>query len=237
MKFALLSSKAPMACVTRLEELGYFPLSLPPFERLSPPVNTHADMLLFSYANKIITHREYYECASDIFDILCRECGIGIILCDDDIQNSYPHDVAFNATVSKGTLFANLSHTSKTVLKLAKNMGLMCHDVAQGYTACSTLDLGDGHIVCADPSLISAYKSHGIDVTAISNGSVCLPPYDYGFIGGCSGVDRDTVYFCGDIRLHSDADLIKKAVERRSMKAVSLSDQPLFDIGGIKFFG
>ncbi len=236
MKFAVLSSKAPVECTNKLEELGYMVLSLPPFTRLSPPTDTHADMLFFSRDNIMIMHREYYEAAHDIIDVLCRECHIGILLCDQNIKPAYPYDIAYNAMCIDGTIYSRSEHTSPLILKLAKNKGMKIQDVAQGYAACSTLDLGGGHVICADPSLSHVYEKHNIKVTRITNGSVKLPPYDYGFIGGCSGVDGDTVFFCGDIELHSDKDMIKKAIKSRSMTWISLCSGELFDIGGIKFF-
>ena len=84
MKYAVLSSKAPQKCIDKLNYLGYTVLLLPSFERLSHPVDTHADMLLFSYNNYIVTHSEYYQEATDIFDKLSLDrdmmllnCGVG----------------------------------------------------------------------------------------------------------------------------------------------------------------
>lgn len=236
MTYAVLSSKAPCDIVDALNQLGYTCLLLPPFERLSTPVDTHADMLLFSYKNYVVTHRDYYTVARDIFDILDTHCGIEIILSDDDIRRDYPHDIAYNATVIGGVLYSNTEHTSKAIKALADKLSIPKKSTKQGYTACSTLIPTDRHAITADPSLSAEYESNGIDICRITNGSVSLPPYDCGFIGGASGVCRDTVYFAGDINYHSDASLILSAIKKCKMNAVSLSKRPLLDIGGIKFF-
>ncbi len=236
MKYAVLSSKAPDMCVQRLVSLGYTILPLPPFDRLSSPVDTHADMLFFTHGNVIITHREYYKRAKAVFDTLCRDCALNIELCEQKIQSKYPHDIAYNACAVGKTLFAHTKSTSPVILKLAEKTGIAVADTAQGYAACSTLVLDCMHVICADPSLSLEYTKHKIKVTKISNGSVKLFPYDYGFIGGCSGVDGENVFFCGNMDTHSDADLIKSAVAECGMKAVSLSNGELCDIGGIKFF-
>ena len=236
MKYAVLSSKVSEECKSKLRELGYTPLLLPPFARLSHPVDTHADMLFFTLGKNIITHREYYACAKDVFDVLCSECGVELLLCDADVGDKYPEDIAYNALAAEGVLFSKTKHTSPLILALARECGLSLSDVAQGYTACSTLSLGSGQVICADTSLSAEYENHGITVTRITNGSVKLEPYEYGFIGGCSGVDGDTVFFAGDLDTHSDADLIKKAIAKNGMKAVSLADGVLYDVGGIKFF-
>ena len=232
MKYAVLSSKAPQKCIDKLNYLGYTVLLLPSFERLSHPVDTHADMLFFSYNNYIVTHSEYYQEATDIFDKLSLECDIKLVLSDDDIDALYPRDIVFNAIMLDGKLYSNTPYTSKAILELCKGTV----KVAQGYAACSTLALGDKCVITADRSLAREYEKNGIEVKLISNGSITLPPYDCGFIGGASGVDGDTVYFCGDIDTHKDSDVIKAAIEQNGMKYTSLSDEPLSDVGGIKFF-
>ena len=76
---------------------------------------------------------------------------------------------------------------------------------------------------------------HGIRVTLIENGDVLLPPYEYGFIGGASGVFGDTVYFLGDVTKHRSYEKIRKACEGEGKDVVSLSDEGLIDLGRIIF--
>ena len=232
MTYALLSSQAPKKCIDKLKSLGYTILLLPPFRRLSSPVDTHADMLFFSCGEYVVTHREYYEVTRDIFDTLSRERDIKLILADDDIKSDYPHDVAYNAILIGDTLYSNTPYTSREILKLYPSQV----KVAQGYAACSTLAIGNTCVITADSSLAREYQKNGIDVHVISNGSISLPPYNCGFIGGATGIDGDTVYFAGDINTHSDAQTIKDAIAELGMKHVSLSDERLSDVGGIKFF-
>ncbi len=231
MKYAVLSSKAPKKCVEGLSSLGYTVLPLPPFDRLAAPVCTHADLLFFSYKETIVTHKEYYECAREVFDTLCSECGFSLVLTDDDIHPEYPNDVAFNAIALGGMLYSNTPYTSDAVAELFFDKV----KVKQGYAACSTLALSDGCVITADRSLARAYAKNGVEVTLISSGSISLPPYDSGFIGGASGVDGDTVCFAGNVDTHADADKIKSAIQKNGMKYISLSDEPLSDVGGIKF--
>ena len=232
MKYAVLSSKTPKKCVDALISLGYTVLPLPPFERLAEPVSTHADMLFFSYNNIMVTHREYYNTVHNVFDLLCSECGMSLVLTDDDINPEYPRDIAFNAISLGGTLYSNTSYTSDSVAGMFSKKV----NVKQGYAACSTLAVTDSCVITADHSLARAYEQNDIDVTLISNGSILLPPYDCGFIGGASGVDGDTVYFAGNIDTHVDSEIIKNTLLLQNINYISLSDEPLFDVGGIKFF-
>ncbi len=232
MKYAVISSTAPKKCIESLSALGYSVLTLPPFDRLSEPVNTHADMLFFSYNNIIVTHREYYAAARNIFDTLCSQCSLTLVVADDEILPNYPHDISYNAISLCGVLYSNTKHTSPKV----KDIFSKRINVRQGYTACSTLALGERCVITADTSLAREYKSNGIEVALIKNSSIMLPPYDCGFIGGASGVDGDKVFFSGNINTHSDAEIIKELISLQSMQYISLSDEPLYDVGGIKFF-
>ena len=232
MKYAVISSSAPKKCIEGLRSLGYTVLPLPPFDRLSEPVNTHADMLFFSYNDIIVTHRDYYRAARDVFDTLSSECGIRLVLSDCDVRPKYPQDVAFNAIALGGILYSNTPHTSAEICEMFPKKV----KVKQGYAACSTLALSDKCVITADTSLAREYEANGIDVTIIKSGSISLPPYDCGFIGGASGVDGDTVFFTGDIDTHTDAEIIKSTLSLQKMKYISLSDEPLSDVGGIKFF-
>ena len=236
MTYAVLSSKAPVGCIDALREAGFTPLVLPPFERLQSPVDTHADMLLFSYKNEMIVEEEYYKTAKDIFDTLARDCALTLTLARDNVNKEYPHDVALNAVCLSDAVFSKSKYTSKKISELAEARQLRMLNVNQGYAACSTLVLSDRAVICADPSLTAEYEKNGIDVCRISNGSVSLPPYDCGFIGGACGVYGESVYFAGNIDLHSDADKIKSVIASLKMKCVSLSQEPLCDVGGIKFF-
>ena len=78
-------------------------------------------------------------------------------------------------------------------------------------------------------------NDNGIEVTLIREGHISLPPHEYGFIGGASGVFENKVYFFGDIKTHPDSDIIEEALRRAGLEPISLSSEPLCDLGGIVF--
>jgi hypothetical protein len=47
---------------------------------------------------------------------------------------------------------------------------------------------------------------------------------------------EDTVYFTGDISSHPDAERIAEFCKAHKKKIISLSSEPLNDVGGIFFF-
>ena len=50
-----------------------------------------------------------------------------------------------------------------------------------------------------------------------------------------SRVYGDTVYFLGDIKTHPNADAIIDFINANKKRAISLSSEPLRDLGGIIF--
>ena len=110
-------------------------------------------------------------------------------------------------------------------------------NVNQGYTKCSVCKVSENAIITADQSIAKAAQAMGIDVLPICEGYISLPPFKHGFIGGASGLCNGlkTLYFCGNINLHKDADAIKAFCKNHNREIVSLSDEVLFDVGTLIF--
>ena len=57
--------------------------------------------------------------------------------------------------------------------------------------------------------------------------------FDYGFIGGCSAKIGNTIFFFGNIKSHSDYEIIKTFIINHNSKLEILYESiPLTDIGG-----
>jgi hypothetical protein len=95
--------------------------------------------------------------------------------------------------------------------------------------------LNEDNAITADPGIYKKLTSLGINTLLIKCGGISLPPYEYGFIGGASGVDGDTVFFLGNLDLHPSANEIKDFIMGLGMRVISLSDEPLSDLGGLIF--
>ena len=112
--------------------------------------------------------------------------------------------------------------------------GLTSVNVKQGYPACTALAFGNSAIT-ADRGMMAALTSREIKTTLISTADISLPPYEYGFIGGAAGVYKNEVYFLGDVHAHRDSEVIRQAITEAGYLPVSLSDEPLADLGRIIF--
>ena len=92
------------------------------------------------------------------------------------------------------------------LLSFAEKRGLKICKTKQGYHACTTLALTKNSAITADEGIKKALTAEGIDVTLIENGDISLPPYEYGFIGGASFFDNNTLFTFGDVKKHKNGN-------------------------------
>ena len=203
--------------------------ALAPDLRLTIPIASHADMLVYANGKQAVVDRAYCE-ADEALQTLCATHAQNLILTDTHRGNTYPHDIALNALPVGDLLFCNVRYTSPAVLALAGE----AVDVRQGYAACSTLALTDRCIVTADPSIARAAEKRNIDVLPITPGHIALPGYDTGFIGGATAKVGNTVWFFGDPSTHPDFAAVESACLSCGLEMRSLLDAPLTDHGGIR---
>ena len=207
-----------------LLEKSFKVLTLPPFGALDSAVASHADMLLCPLGEALAAHPDYYSENRALFD----ENLIKIITIDESASKKYPDDILLNGLFLSETLYGRTDKLSKTLVSFARETVF----TRQGYARCSVCKLSESAIITADESIADAASKNGVDVLKISAGHIILDGYDYGFIGGASFTYNDTVFFFGRVEDHLDFDKIRAFTAKHSMRTVSLSDRPLYDIGG-----
>ncbi len=215
--------------VSALVKLGFDVLTVEESPRLNKPLSTHTDMLVMPINGKFFLDRSQAALQN-------RLCGYGTEckIIDAEVSRGYPNDVPLNCAVIGKNLLCNVKTVSAEILAVAKKSGLNIINVSQGYTKCSTCVVTENAVITDDSSIHTACISNGIDSLQISKGSIALDGYNYGFIGGCSGlIDKGLIAFCGDLKKHSDFDAIKSFLDKYNVKYISLFDGQLKDIGGI----
>lgn len=235
MKFVLVSSGITEKMERSLRIRGFEPILLPPLASLPEAISSHPDTLIFRLGNTLVISADYCERAGYIFsDLREQEPNIIINVTSDELGKAFPSDCVFNALVVGEHIFCRVGSISEAVTALSKKAGLSMVNVKQGYPACSAISAGGG-IITADEGLLRAARSLGIKAFAIELGHISLPPYEYGFIGGACGVFDGKIYFFGDYRLHPSAKAIEDAARALGFTPISLSDEPLLDLGGMIF--
>lgn len=223
----------PREAEVTMAEFGHRVLRMPPHPVLPTPVSSHPDMLLFFAPDAIYCTKSYTAIAARELHEISLACGKPIRCIEAEYGSEYPLDVLLNALPMSKYLFCN----TKTVAPELTRLGFIpCH-VNQGYTKCASLPLGDNALITADASIAVQAKRVGMDVLQITAGHITLHGYNYGFIGGCASFapykKTDTVFFCGDLSQHPDAEKIEYFCTSQNVRLVCISKIRLCDIGTI----
>lgn len=210
MKKLVMSKKIPCFC----EELNKFGYEIIPTKKINTflePEQYHADMQILCIKNKVIT-----------LDDCIKKPG-----------KNYPENILLNCLYHNNKLYGKLSATDSSVREYCRENNIETVNVNQGYTRCSTLVVNDKAVITADKSIEKGMKNNGVEVLLISAGNIVLEGFDYGFIGGASFSDNNTIYFFGDITKHPDYNKIKEFTSKHnSIIEILCKTQPLTDIGG-----
>ncbi len=235
MKIVLADERISDKCRRGLELRGFFPILLPPHPALPEPICSHPDSLIFYTRRELFTPAEYCERAAYVFsDIREYAPDIKIHFTSDILGSKYPEDARMNAKPLGDKLLLNKRTVSDAILSFAGEKGLDIVNTRQGYPACTALSL-DGLVITADEGIKRALRDTNIKTAMIDYGGISLPPYDTGFIGGASGVYKDQVFFLGDCKTHPSCDIIERELKAYGYSPISLSDEPLSDLGGLIF--
>ncbi len=236
MTSVLVDERISGTCRRALELQGFNVIPLPRHKNLPEAIASHPDTLLFYAYRELFVPAEYCDIAPYVFSEI-RELhpNIKINFTDDILGEKYPEDAKMNAKQFGTKLFAKADSLSPAIKDFAKRRGLELVNVNQGYPACTTLALGCAAAISADAGVARVLKDEGIDVTLIQNGDISLPPYEYGFIGGASGVYKNKIFFLGDCKKHRNHVIIEMVIKSNGYTPISLSNEPLCDLGGLVF--
>ncbi len=223
---AVLMSPTEPEITKSLSTLGITVLPSQCIPELRQNEQYHADMQVCIIKDTAFIPENCLETAKEI-----EQYGYNIVLCRA-LSGKYPNNIALNVALVGNKLFCKESATATEIKSYCKEIGIDIISVNQGYTKCSTLVLGSNAIITADKTIYKAAQSIGVDVLKITPGSIRLQDADYGFIGGCSGVIGDMVYFFGDIKKHPESDKILAFIKSHGMKYTCLSVDIMNDIGG-----
>ncbi len=236
MKCVITDERISPACASALMARGFQLMRLPSSDKLSSAVCAHPDMLLFLHSGELFSSAEYCDRAPCFFTDIHELFPDLKITFTSDIQGArYPEDVPFNILTLGKRAFLRQASASGAVTEFLVREGYEIINVKQGYPACTVLPVGENAAITADKGMARVLSACNINVTLIENGDISLPPHEYGFIGGCAGCFEREIFFLGDYRTHRSAELIERAIRSEGYTPVSLSDEPLCDLGRIMF--
>lgn len=197
---------------------------------LSFAVKGHADMSICHVGgNRFICEPSAYEYYINTLNI----DGIEIIKGSSTLESTYPHDIAYNiAWISSNKIIHMSKYTDIFVKSNVNNVAII--DTKQGYSKCNVCVVSDNAIITSDESIYRNALKNEIDALKISNGNISLNGYEYGFIGGATGlISNDTLALTGNVHLLPECDKIIDFCRKYNVKIESLSNDMPVDIGSI----
>ncbi len=220
--FCVISGEMPEEMRSNLAEFTDEVIPLPPDDDLAAPVRCHPDMVFAVLDGRLFVHRRYIQAHPTAVERICTLGGFDLTVTDDRRETRYPYDVGFNAAVWCENLLCRPDATSPALLGHAKSSGYRIVPLKQGYAGCSCLTT-DEAVYTLDRGIAKSLGNAGIPCVLLE-GSILLPGYDGGFLGGATGYVDGRIFLCG------------RTFPGLPSSVLSLADSPVTDYGGIKFF-
>ncbi len=195
---------------------------------LDTPISKHADVLA-NYIGKSTFIADKNQ--TELCNLINNNNGKSIIL--ESIKSPYPDDCFLNFVDIGDYIICNKSFLSDNIIKFLDDKTII--DVKQGYSKCSVCVCKKNTIITDDISIFKAVSKYKDIVSLlVEKGDIAIKEYNYGFIGGCSGlIDKYLLLFNGDLSTHTDFDKIKNFLYDNGVKYIDIKGKPLTDIGSI----
>lgn len=191
-------------------------------------LDSHPDILVHPLpSGDLVVDRDNYDYYKEIFG------DKKVIPSHSSLSGKYPSDILLNAFAFKNIFIHNLKHTDQVILDYYKNEGFDLVNIKQGYAKCSCLVTND-FIITSDGGIYESLRDL-IPIYKIDHGQIKLQNFNYGFIGGATGVLGKKIFFTGDFSHHSSHEEILNIINKYNYEIEILSKDPIEDYGTIFF--
>lgn len=197
-----------------------------PLSTISAPLNTHPDIQIHFLSPNIAI------CVPECFEYYKAAFGknkITLLKGSSVPNDTYPADTAYNVARVGNHIFLNTKYSEPVITEYYKTNGYKIHHINQGYSKCSICIISEAAVITEDSGIYNALcKISDINSLLINSGSVSLSGYQYGFIGGASGLIENTAVFTGKVSAQ-----IRNFLANCKIKYYEASDSELKDFGSI----
>ncbi|MDD4142096.1 MAG: hypothetical protein PHR20_04815 [Bacteroidales bacterium] len=150
---------------------------------------------------------------------------------DTNIGTTMETIPSYNVVISGSFVIHNIKHTDKRILEEVGSRRFI--NVPQAFTRCSTLPLRGDAFITSDAGIAKVFKAEGIDHLLVSSDGISLRGYKNGFIGGCMGADKGTVYITGKLTKHKNGEQITGYLDEHGYNIKELHEGNLIDSGSL----
>lgn len=193
-------------------------------------IQGHPDICMFQSGRTIILAPNSPKILMRALEQRAVEFIVGNTAVDESLQNS----TAYNCIANSRHIIHASGFTDSVILQNQSEKEFL--PISQAYSRCNTLLLNDLYAITSDANTYKVLSKNNYSVLFIPPQGILLPPYKYGFIGGCLGVYNNTIYAIGDFLYSSiSKDIVLHFIEKSGYSLVELYNGKLYDGGGIFF--
>lgn len=190
-------------------------------------LSTHPDIQIHFLNGKTAV------CAPECFNYYKKNLsrfGIDVVMGETSPENTYPADIAYNVARVGIYVISKMQNTEPKILEYYQShKKYRLINTKQGYAKCNLCIAGSNAVITEDENLFGILSELGdIKVLKTEKGRVSLRGYEYGFIGGASGLIDDIAVFCGKLP-RSIIDFL----DVNNIKYCCLAQSGLVDYGSI----
>ncbi|WP_158408890.1 DUF6873 family GME fold protein [Peptoclostridium acidaminophilum] len=226
----IIDSRTPDEAKDMLVKRGQI-IETKPSENTYAAISGHPDISVCHLGGReIVVAPDSFEHYKELLSIY----GFNVICGRSELQHSYPHNIQYNVAFVGKHAIHNFRHTDTVILEHIRKNGYVLVDVKQGYSKCSTCVIDGNSIITSDEGIHRAAMNFGIESLLIEKGGISLEGFEYGFIGGCSGlISENEIAFIGDLTEHACYRAMREFIEKRNREIVILGEFKLADYGSI----
>lgn len=155
------------------------------------------------------------------------------ILGESFISEKVEDSIKYNCVATEQFFIHKKGKTDNKIIDIQKDKTFI--HTNQAYTRCTTFPINENTFITSDSYTQKQLLAHNCSVLFVSPEDIQLPPYKYGFIGGCLGKYEDTIYINGNLSQHKQGSKIKAFIESNHLSISELHNSKLYDGGGIFF--
>ena len=224
MRNILLCGNLPKEVIKALTDQGFLVISAPKNSWVDPRLQHHIDLQCCMGPQHILYVHQNFN--TNLLNGVCSTIKTNICL-----NKEYPLDAPFNICIKNGCCIYNPRTAAKQIIDACMQKGYNMLPVRQGYTACSTLVVGNT-LITGDNGIARACSGAFDQVVIIDPQKIVLPGFDHGFIGGCGFTCKDTLYLFGRLDKTPGCQQIAHVCRQNNYGLVELCNSPLQDMGG-----
>ena len=204
-------------------------------DKLPLPVNGHPDLMYHKISD------EFACIAPNCFAYLINEFaknkkllkGKVFVKGKSSLGEIYPEDISYNILRIGNFAFGKISSIDICLRRALEDEGVELIDIKQGYAKCSVAVTSKNSAITSDIGILKVLEKRGISVLFLEPGGIDLPGYDYGFIGGASGLINDKFLLTGKFARVGCNEKIESFVKDNGSRLIFLSDRKIIDLGSV----